>query len=56
MGTLIFEGMKVGVLDGDLTISVDEKGKADKNLVLKYFLQCATSLASYSSCKYCFIT
>lgn len=34
MGVLIFEGMKVGVLDGDFTISVDEEGKTDANLVL----------------------
>jgi hypothetical protein len=34
MGVLIFEGMKVGVLEGDFTISVDEEGKTDANLVL----------------------
>ena len=34
MGVLIFEGMKVGILDGDFTISVDEEGKTDAKLVL----------------------
>jgi len=34
MGVLIFEGMKVGVLDGDFSISVDENGKMDSKLIL----------------------
>lgn len=34
MGVLIFEGMKVGVLDGDFSISVDEHGKMDSQLII----------------------
>lgn len=34
MGVLIFEGMKVGVQDGDFSVSVDEHGKMDSKLVL----------------------
>ena len=34
MGVLIFEGMKVGVLDGDFSVSVDEHGKMDSQLIL----------------------
>jgi len=34
MGVLIFEGMKVGFLDGDFSISIDEEGKTDAKLVL----------------------
>jgi len=34
MGVLIFEGMKVGVLDGDFSVSVDENGKMDSRLIL----------------------
>lgn len=34
MGVLIFEGMKVGILPGDFTISVDESGQMHSNLVL----------------------
>ena len=33
-GVLIFEGMKVGVLDGDCSISVDEEGQTTSNLIL----------------------
>lgn len=33
-GVLIFEGMKVGVRGGDLTISVDEYGTIDANVIL----------------------
>ena len=33
-GILIFKGMTVGVLPGDLSISVDEEGKSSGNLVL----------------------
>ncbi len=34
MGVLIFEGMKVGVLDGDFTIGMDETGNLKSNLIL----------------------
>jgi hypothetical protein len=34
MGVLIFEGMTVGILPGDFTISVDESGQMHSNLVL----------------------
>ncbi|EEE39008.1 hypothetical protein RKLH11_2854 [Rhodobacteraceae bacterium KLH11] len=34
MGVLIFEGMKVGFLEGDLTISVDESGSVSSNAIL----------------------
>ena len=34
MGVLIFEGMKVGLLPGDLTISLDEQGKPTSQFVL----------------------
>ena len=34
MGVLIFEGMKVGVLPGDFSISVDDSGQMQSNLVL----------------------
>lgn len=34
MGVLIFEGMKVGVLDGDFSVSVDEHGKMGSQLIL----------------------
>ena len=34
MGVLVFEGMKVGVLDGDLSVSVNEHGKLDSKLIL----------------------
>lgn len=34
MAVLIFEGMKVGILPGDCTISVDEAGNTDARLVL----------------------
>lgn len=34
MGVLIFEGMRVGILEGDFTISVDVEGKTDANLVI----------------------
>ena len=34
MGILIFEGMKVGVQDGDFTITVDERGSLDSRLIL----------------------
>jgi len=34
MGVLIFKGMKVGILDGDFTISVNEEGHTDAKLVL----------------------
>ena len=34
MGVLIFEGMKVGVIDGDFTVCVDEHGKMDSKLIL----------------------
>jgi hypothetical protein len=33
-GVLIFKGMKVGVLPGDFTISVNENGETDSKLVL----------------------
>lgn len=33
-GVLIFEGMRIGVQDGDLTVSVDEHGEVNANLVL----------------------
>ncbi len=33
-GVLIFKGMKVGVLPGDLTISVNENGDKSSNLIL----------------------
>jgi hypothetical protein len=33
-GVLIFEGMKVGVLFGDSTVRVDERGSVNANLVL----------------------
>ena len=34
MGVLIFEGMKVGVIDDDFTVCVDEHGKMDSKLIL----------------------
>jgi hypothetical protein len=34
MSVLIFEGMKVGVLPGDLTIHIDESGQTHSNVVL----------------------
>lgn len=34
MGVLVFKGMKVGVLDGDFTMSLDEHGKMDSKLIL----------------------
>lgn len=34
MGVLIFEGMKVGIQEGDFTISVDKNDKFDSNLIL----------------------
>lgn len=34
MGVLLFEGMKVGVLDGDFTIGMDETGNLKSNLIL----------------------
>ncbi len=34
MSVLIFEGMKVGILDGDFTIQVNESGQPFSNLVL----------------------
>lgn len=34
MGILIFEGMKVGVLDGDFSIDIDETGNLQSNLIL----------------------
>lgn len=34
MDVLIFEGMKVGVVDGDFTVCVDEHGKMDSKLIL----------------------
>ncbi len=33
-GVLVFEGMKVGVLPGDLTIEVDESGSVNSKLIL----------------------
>ena len=33
-GVLVFEGMKVGVLPGDLTIDVDESGSINSRLIL----------------------
>lgn len=33
-GVLIFEGMKVGVLSGDFTISIDESGSGNSNIIL----------------------
>ena len=33
-GVLVFEGMKVGVLAGDMTISVDEAGSINSKLIL----------------------
>ena len=33
MGVLIFEGMKVGVLDGDFTIGMDETGNLKSNII-----------------------
>jgi hypothetical protein len=34
MGVLIFEGMKVGVLDGDFTIGMDETGNLQSKFIL----------------------
>lgn len=34
MGVLVFEGMKVGVLDGDCTVSFDEHGEMNSKLVI----------------------
>jgi hypothetical protein len=34
MGVLIFEGMKVGVLDGDFSIGIDETGKLQSKFIL----------------------
>ena len=34
MGVLIFEGMKVGILDGDFTIGIEETGNLNSNLIL----------------------
>lgn len=34
MGLLVFKGMKVGIQDGDFTVSIDENGKEESNLTL----------------------
>jgi hypothetical protein len=34
VGLLLFKGMKVGIKDGDFSISVDKNGKEDSNLIL----------------------
>lgn len=34
IGVLVFEGMKVGVLDGDCTVSFDEHGKMNSKLII----------------------
>lgn len=34
MGLLVFKGMKVGIQDGDFTVSIGENGKQESNLTL----------------------